>query len=81
MTERKSSNQAQVIKKPLSEVNRRWDSLLHDIIERQQQLENALLRLGQFQHALNELLVWINKTDGNLDDLKPILGDVQVLNK
>lgn len=42
------------------------------MVERQKQLEHALLHLGQFQHALNELLVWINKTDGTLDQLKPV---------
>lgn len=42
-------------------------------------LENALLRLGQFQHALNELLVWIEKTDATLDELKPVAGDSQIL--
>lgn len=48
-------------------------------MERQRQLENALLRLGQFQHALNELLIWISKTDKTLDELKPVAGDAQVL--
>jgi hypothetical protein len=42
------------------------------MVERQKQLEHALLHLGQFQHALNELLVWISKTDGTLDQLKPV---------
>jgi hypothetical protein len=37
------------------------------------------LRLGQFQHALAELLVWIDKTDATLDELKPVAGDPQVL--
>lgn len=49
------------------------------MVERQRQLENALLRLGQFQHALNELLVWIHKTDKTLDELKPVAGDPQIL--
>lgn len=52
------------------------------MVERQKQLESALLHLGQFQHALNELLVWINKTDSTLDQLKPvsyfILPDVKL---
>uniref|UniRef100_A0A6P7F8X5 Dystonin isoform X26 n=1 Tax=Diabrotica virgifera virgifera TaxID=50390 RepID=A0A6P7F8X5_DIAVI len=79
LTERTSSDQAASIKEPLSAVNRRWDDLLRGIVERQRQLENALLRLGQFQHALNELLVWISKTDATLDELKPVAGDPQVL--
>lgn len=79
LTERTSADQAAAIKEPLSAVNKRWDDLLRGIVERQRQLENALLRLGQFQHALNELLVWIGKTDKTLDELKPVAGDPQIL--
>ncbi|XP_076267566.1 dystonin-like protein short stop isoform X46 [Rhynchophorus ferrugineus] len=79
LTERTSADQAAAIKEPLSAVNKRWDDLLRGMVERQRQLENALLRLGQFQHALNELLVWISKTDKTLDELKPVAGDAQVL--
>lgn len=79
LTERTSADQAAAIKEPLSAVNKRWDDLLRGVVERQRQLENALLRLGQFQHALNELLVWISKTDKTLDELKPVAGDPQIL--
>ncbi|XP_065166739.1 dystonin isoform X7 [Atheta coriaria] len=79
LTERTSADQAASIKEPLIAVNRRWDELLRGVVERQRQLENALLRLGQFQHALNELLVWISKTDKTLDELKPVAGDPQIL--
>lgn len=65
--------------RPLGEVNRRWDSLMKGIVERQRDLEYALLKLGQFQHALSELLVWIERTDRTLDDLKPVFGDPQVI--
>ncbi|KAM7341558.1 dystonin-like protein short stop isoform 44-T47 [Cochliomyia hominivorax] len=79
LTERTSPEQAASIREPLAVVNRRWETLLRGMVERQKQLEHALLHLGQFQHALNELLVWINKTDGTLDQLKPIPGDPQLL--
>ncbi|XP_017836803.1 dystonin isoform X21 [Drosophila busckii] len=79
LTERTSPEQAASIREPLTVVNRRWESLLRGMVERQKQLEHALLHLGQFQHALNELLVWINKTDSTLDQLKPIPGDPQLL--
>ncbi|XP_062535716.1 uncharacterized protein LOC134204925 isoform X3 [Armigeres subalbatus] len=79
LTERTSAEQASAIREPLNSVNRRWENLLRGMVERQKQLEHALLHLGQFQHALNELLVWINKTDANLDELKPIPGDPQLL--
>ncbi|XP_032688473.1 microtubule-actin cross-linking factor 1 isoform X36 [Odontomachus brunneus] len=79
LTERTSSEQAAAIKEPLGAVNKRWDGLLRGLVERQRLLENALLRLGQFQHALDELLVWIEKTDKTLDNLKPVAGDPQVI--
>ena len=65
--------------KPLGEVNRRWDDLVKNVNTRQRNLENALLKLGQFQHTLKELLVWIERTSKNLDDLKPVFGDPQVI--
>lgn len=64
--------QAQAIREPLNNVNRRWDNLLRAMVDRQKQLEHALLHLGQFQHALNELLVWISRTESTLDQLKPV---------
>ncbi|XP_052120461.1 dystonin isoform X27 [Frankliniella occidentalis] len=80
LTERTSADQAQAIREPLGAVNRRWDELLRGMVERQRQLENALLRLGQFQHALSELLAWIDGTERTLDsELKPVPGDPQLL--
>merc|ERR1719225_1882171 len=79
LTEKTSPDQARAIKEPLAEVNRRWSDLNKSIVVRQKELEHALLRLGQFQHALNELLVWIERTDKTLDTLKPVYGDPQVI--
>ncbi|XP_037953249.1 dystonin isoform X36 [Teleopsis dalmanni] len=79
LTEKTSPEQAASIREPLSVVNRRWENLLRGMVERQKQLEHALLHLGQFQHALNELLIWISRTDSTLDQLKPIPGDPQLL--
>merc|ERR1719412_2616090 len=79
LTEKTSPDQARAIKEPLAEVNRRWSDLNKSIVVRQKELEHALLRLGQFQHALNELLVWIERTDKTLDSLKPVYGDPQVI--
>ncbi|XP_053618600.1 microtubule-actin cross-linking factor 1 isoform X38 [Plodia interpunctella] len=79
LTERTSSEQAAAIKQPLTEVNNRWSTLLRGMVERQQQLERALLRLGQLQHALKELLTWIQNTTETLDTLKPVAGDPQIL--
>ncbi|XP_059607518.1 dystonin isoform X1 [Phlebotomus argentipes] len=79
LTEKTGTEQAQSIRDLLNGVNRRWENLLHNMVERQKNLEHALLHLGQFQHALNELLVWIERTTDTLDQLKPVLGDPQLI--
>merc|ERR1719367_1888020 len=79
LVENATPEQARAIKEPLAQVNRRWEDLNKGINVRQKELEQALLRLGQFQHALNELLIWIERTDKTLDTLKPVYGDPQVI--
>lgn len=79
MIENASPHQSQAIRDHLSDINRRWDDLNKAITNRQKDLEQALLRLGQFQHALSELLVWISCTDKTLDSLNPAMGDPQII--
>merc|ERR1719412_2440259 len=79
LMENATPEQARKIKEPLQAVNGRWDDLNRNCHNRQKELEQALLRLGQFQHALNELLIWIERTDKTLDGLKPVYGDPQVI--
>uniref|UniRef100_T1IVF3 Dystonin n=1 Tax=Strigamia maritima TaxID=126957 RepID=T1IVF3_STRMM len=79
LTENTSPEQAQAIKEPLKDINRRWDDLLRGVVERQRELEHALLKLGQFQHALDELIVWIAKTERTLKSMKPVFGDPQTI--
>lgn len=78
LTERTSSEQAASIREPLAGVNRRWAALVAGVSDRQRRLEGALLRLGQFQHALQELMVWIDRSDATLDSLKPVSGILQL---
>ena len=35
----------------------------------------AMLNVGQFEHALNELLAWLDRTDQSLDDATSVTGD------
>ncbi|KAI2799657.1 hypothetical protein BLOT_011563 [Blomia tropicalis] len=74
-----SSSQAKSIREPLNEVNHRWDDLLKAINNRQSELENALLKLGQFEQSLNDFLEWIRKTERTLDEIKPVFCDPQIL--
>lgn len=45
----------------------------------QHKLEAALLALGPFQHALDELLTWMTHTEGLLNEQKPIGGDPKTI--
>lgn len=45
----------------------------------QHKLEGALLTLGQFQHALDELLSWLSHTEELLDGQKKSSGDPKAI--
>ncbi|NXM67976.1 DYST protein, partial [Serilophus lunatus] len=67
------------VQDPLSELRLLWDSLEEKIISRQHKLEGALLALGQFQHALDELLTWLTHTEDLLNEQKPVGGDPKAI--
>uniref|UniRef100_A0A8C6NEF1 Dystonin n=1 Tax=Melopsittacus undulatus TaxID=13146 RepID=A0A8C6NEF1_MELUD len=67
------------VQDPLSELKLLWDSLEEKIISRQHKLEGALLALGQFQHALDELLTWLTHTEDLLNEQKPVGGDPKAI--
>ena len=70
-----SPDQAVVVTDPMTAVNKRWDGLLDGIGDRQRMLQLAMLDVGQFEHAMNELLAWLDKTEQTLDECKPVYGD------
>ncbi|XP_062428886.1 dystonin isoform X17 [Rhea pennata] len=67
------------VQDPLSELKLMWDNLEEKIINRQHKLEGALLALGQFQHALDELLTWLTHTEDLLNEQKPVGGDPKAI--
>ncbi|XP_054035917.1 dystonin isoform X5 [Dryobates pubescens] len=67
------------VQDPLSELKLMWDTLEEKIISRQHKLEGALLALGQFQHALDELLTWLTHTEDLLNEQKPVGGDPKAI--
>ncbi|XP_052048811.1 dystonin isoform X1 [Apodemus sylvaticus] len=67
------------VQDPLMELKLIWDSLDERIVSRQHKLEGALLALGQFQHALDELLAWLTNTKGLLSEQKPVGGDPKAI--
>ena len=79
LSEITSVDQTAAIRSGVNGINKRWDILKQIMNERQKQLENALLQLGQFEHALNELLIWIKKTQTTFDQIKIVPGDAKLL--
>uniref|UniRef100_A0A3Q3BBI1 Dystonin n=1 Tax=Kryptolebias marmoratus TaxID=37003 RepID=A0A3Q3BBI1_KRYMA len=67
------------IKEPMSELKMFWDNLDEKIISRQHKLEGGLLALGQFQHALDELLAWMSHTEELLNDQRKAAGDPKAI--
>ncbi|XP_078093960.1 microtubule-actin cross-linking factor 1 isoform X3 [Mustelus asterias] len=68
-----------LIQQPLTELKHLWEDLGEKIIHRQHKVEGALLALGQFQHALAELMTWLNHTEELLDGQRPITGDPKAI--
>ncbi|KAJ7304445.1 hypothetical protein JRQ81_012006, partial [Phrynocephalus forsythii] len=68
-----------IIREPLTELKHLWENLGEKIAHRQHKLEGALLALGQFQHALAELMAWLTHTEELLDAQRPINGDPRVI--
>ena len=79
LTRDSTSEQAAIIKQPLQDINNRWHGLLGGISDREGHLQNALLNLGQFQSALDELLNWLDRTDNTLGEMTPVFGDPKVI--
>ncbi|KAG7334350.1 hypothetical protein KOW79_002757 [Hemibagrus wyckioides] len=67
------------IQEPMSELKMLWDNLDDKVINRQHKLEGALLALGQFQHALDELLAWLTHTEELLSGQKKTSGDPKAI--
>ncbi|XP_053571954.1 microtubule-actin cross-linking factor 1, isoforms 6/7-like [Bombina bombina] len=61
----------------ISNYRERWDRLEEEAVNRQHQLEDALLGLGQFQNQLEELLNWLSQTADQLQCPRPLCIDLQ----
>nr|XP_014343669.1 PREDICTED: microtubule-actin cross-linking factor 1 [Latimeria chalumnae] len=68
-----------LIQEPLTELRHLWENLGDKINHRQHKLEAALLALGQFQHALAELMAWLTHTEELLDAQRPVGSDPKVI--
>ncbi|XP_072354532.1 dystonin isoform X20 [Scyliorhinus torazame] len=68
-----------VAQEPLHELKHLWVNLDGKIVNRQHKLEGALLALGQFQHALDELMTWLTHTEELLNEQKAVGGDPKAI--
>ncbi|KHN76670.1 Dystonin [Toxocara canis] len=66
-----NSHQSATIRAPISDLNSRWNRLYASLNERQQKMERALLEMGQFSQAYEQLMGWIEKTEHVLDEIDP----------
>uniref|UniRef100_A0A672ICS4 Dystonin n=1 Tax=Salarias fasciatus TaxID=181472 RepID=A0A672ICS4_SALFA len=67
------------IQEPMSELKMLLDNMDEKIISRQHKLEGGLLALGQFQHALDELLAWMSHTEELLNEQRKACGDPKAI--
>ena len=79
LTRESPTEQGATIREPMADVNKRWDQLLDGMSDRKSKLQNALLSLGQFQSAIDELLSWLGRTEQTLDEMQPVYGDPKVI--
>ena len=57
------------LQEPLNSANKEWKRLQSSIVERKSSLQNALLEMGQFNEALDEMLKWLERVDQTLDEI------------
>ena len=62
------------LQEPLKSANREWKRLQSGIVERKASLQNALLDMGQFHEALDEMLRWVERTDQALEEVERASG-------
>ena len=76
---RTSEEQAEIVSVPVLEIEQRWETLRDGVNERHDELENALVRLGQFREALADLVSWITEKDAVLGAWAIPFGDSKTI--
>ncbi|VDK30955.1 unnamed protein product, partial [Gongylonema pulchrum] len=66
-----TAQQSASIRAPIIDLNMRWNRLYALLSERQQKMEKALLEMGQFAQAYEQLMLWIEKTEHILSEINP----------
>jgi len=68
-----------ILRQMLTDLKNKWNGVCNKSVEKQRQLEEALLRSGQFKDALQELLDWLREMDRLVVDDGPVHGDLDTV--
>ena len=79
LQEKSTPEEVEVITNRITELVARWDSVCVLSVERQHELENALLFHGMFQDAVHALLEWINSVEPTMVSETAIMGDTDTV--
>ncbi|XP_063718492.1 microtubule-actin cross-linking factor 1-like isoform X8 [Symsagittifera roscoffensis] len=60
----------------IDEVQSRWENVCMSIMERQQEVDEALLRSGNDDSTLHEVQLWLDKAEQEASSMKPVAGDM-----
>ena len=69
-----NSNQAMMIVETMDDINDRWSRLQDSMGDRRNKLQNGLLSVGQFQHALDEMGAWLERADAAMEEASASTG-------
>jgi DNA repair exonuclease SbcCD ATPase subunit len=65
------------VRRPLGEINQRWNKINSWINEREQHFRRALLDMGQLTQACAQMNIWIEQTHGTLSEINSQPGSLK----
>ncbi|KAK6730474.1 hypothetical protein RB195_007126 [Necator americanus] len=75
------AHQAAAIRQPVNKLNLRWSQLYAALCEKENKVERMLLQMGRLSEAADQLIAWIRKTRGTLNELSvaaPTLRQLEI---
>ncbi|KHJ97611.1 spectrin repeat-containing domain protein [Oesophagostomum dentatum] len=75
------AHQAAAIRQPISKLNLRWAQLYAALCDKENKVERMLLQMGRLSEAADQLIAWMRKTRGTLDELSvaaPTLRQLEI---
>ncbi|KIH50239.1 spectrin repeat-containing domain protein [Ancylostoma duodenale] len=75
------AHQAAAIRQPINKLNLRWSQLYAALCDKENKVERMLLQMGRLSEAADQLIAWMRKTRGTLDELSvaaPTLRQLEI---